>query len=271
MPQLANHLHLPVQSGSDRILALMKRGYTTLRVQAAHPRSCARCGRTSRSPPTSSSAFPVRASAISRPRSSWWPTCSSISRSAFSTAAGPVRRRPRCRTRCRSQVKQQRLRSAAGAARCAGAGDQPPHGRQRAARAGRARRQEGPGRAGRPHREQPLGEFSRARSRCCSASSMSPSPRRARIRCAAGCSRGQIASRVSSASAASREFALEPADNARLASLCGPLDANLRLVESRLGRADSPPRPVLSRPGRARRGHRGGAARPVRADQAPAS
>ena len=28
--KLANHLHLPVQSGSDRVLALMKRGYTTL-------------------------------------------------------------------------------------------------------------------------------------------------------------------------------------------------------------------------------------------------
>jgi len=40
---------------------------------------------------------------------------------------------------------------------------------------------------------------------------------------------------VSSASAATREFALEPADNARLASLCGPLDGNLRQVESRLG------------------------------------
>ena len=40
---------------------------------------------------------------------------------------------------------------------------------------------------------------------------------------------------MSSTSAASREFALEPADNSRLASLCGPLDANLRLVESRLG------------------------------------
>ena len=38
-----------------------------------------------------------------------------------------------------------------------------------------------------------------------------------------------------SPSAASREFALEPANNSRLASLCGPLDANLRLVESRLG------------------------------------
>ncbi len=32
-----------------------------------------------------------------------------------------------------------------------------------------------------------------------------------------------------------REFSLEPADNRRLASLCGPLESNLRLVESRLG------------------------------------
>ncbi len=32
-----------------------------------------------------------------------------------------------------------------------------------------------------------------------------------------------------------REFDLEPTDNARLANLCGPLDENLRLVESRLG------------------------------------
>jgi tRNA-2-methylthio-N6-dimethylallyladenosine synthase len=30
IPKLANHLHLPVQSGSDRILSMMKRGYTVL-------------------------------------------------------------------------------------------------------------------------------------------------------------------------------------------------------------------------------------------------
>ncbi|MGH8135228.1 MAG: tRNA (N6-isopentenyl adenosine(37)-C2)-methylthiotransferase MiaB [Steroidobacteraceae bacterium] len=43
-PKLANYLHLPVQSGSDRILALMKRGYTRLeykqkirRLRAARP------------------------------------------------------------------------------------------------------------------------------------------------------------------------------------------------------------------------------------------
>jgi len=44
LPQLAAHVHLPVQSGSDRILAAMKRGYTALeyrsiarRVRAARP------------------------------------------------------------------------------------------------------------------------------------------------------------------------------------------------------------------------------------------
>ena len=34
--------------------------------------------------------------------------------------------------------------------------------------------------------------------------------------------------------AVNREFELQPVDNARLANLCGPLDENLRLVESRL-------------------------------------
>ena len=34
VPQLVGHLHLPVQSGSDRILALMKRGHTTLEYKA---------------------------------------------------------------------------------------------------------------------------------------------------------------------------------------------------------------------------------------------
>lgn len=34
VPKLANHCHLPVQSGSDRILAQMKRGYTALEYKA---------------------------------------------------------------------------------------------------------------------------------------------------------------------------------------------------------------------------------------------
>ena len=40
---------------------------------------------------------------------------------------------------------------------------------------------------------------------------------------------------MSSHAAGAREFALEPEDNERLANLCGPLDANLRLIEARLG------------------------------------
>ena len=34
MPQLVNHLHLPVQHGSDRILSAMKRGYTVLQYKS---------------------------------------------------------------------------------------------------------------------------------------------------------------------------------------------------------------------------------------------
>ncbi len=47
LPQLVDHVHLPVQSGSDRILSAMKRGYTALeyksiirRLRAARPRAC---------------------------------------------------------------------------------------------------------------------------------------------------------------------------------------------------------------------------------------
>lgn len=47
IPQLANHVHLPVQAGSDRVLAAMKRGYTALeyksiirRLRAVRPNIC---------------------------------------------------------------------------------------------------------------------------------------------------------------------------------------------------------------------------------------
>src|SRR4029077_2430732 len=39
---------------------------------------------------------------------------------------------------------------------------------------------------------------------------------------------------TASASSSLREFDLIPSDNTRLANLCGPLDENLRLLESRL-------------------------------------
>src|SRR5215813_1127565 len=57
VPKLAGHLHLPVQSGSDRVLALMKRGYTSLefkekirKLRAARPASASRRISSSASP-----------------------------------------------------------------------------------------------------------------------------------------------------------------------------------------------------------------------------
>jgi tRNA-2-methylthio-N6-dimethylallyladenosine synthase len=43
IPQLAPHVHLPVQAGADRILALMKRGYTVLEYKAIVRRLRAAC------------------------------------------------------------------------------------------------------------------------------------------------------------------------------------------------------------------------------------
>ena len=41
LPKLVSHVHLPVQSGSDRILAAMKRGYTALEYKSIIRRLCA--------------------------------------------------------------------------------------------------------------------------------------------------------------------------------------------------------------------------------------
>jgi tRNA-2-methylthio-N6-dimethylallyladenosine synthase len=43
IPQLANHVHLPVQAGSDRVLAAMKRGYTALEYRSIVRRLRAQC------------------------------------------------------------------------------------------------------------------------------------------------------------------------------------------------------------------------------------
>ena len=56
VPELANYLHLPVQTGSDRVLGLMKRGHTVLEYKQKI-RRCAKNDRTSACHRILSSAF----------------------------------------------------------------------------------------------------------------------------------------------------------------------------------------------------------------------
>ena len=159
VPQLANHLHLPVQSGSDRILALMKRGYTALEykqriraLRAVRPDIAISTDIIVGFPGETERDFEATLKLVADVQFDQ-SFCFLYSRRPGTPAASLPDEVPLL-------TKQQRLATAAGAARCAGTGNQPPHGRQRAARAGRAWRQEGSGGARRPHREQPLGELS---------------------------------------------------------------------------------------------------------------
>jgi tRNA-2-methylthio-N6-dimethylallyladenosine synthase len=66
VPKLVSHLHLPVQSGSDRVLAAMKRGYTVLEYKSVVRKLRAARPDISLSTRTSSSAFPARPRTTSR-------------------------------------------------------------------------------------------------------------------------------------------------------------------------------------------------------------
>ena len=120
-PKLVSHLHLPVQSGSDRVLALMKRGYTASKYKAKIDEARAVRPGISIVDRTSSSASRARPSRTSRPRSS------SIARSRFRPVV-QLHIQPAARYAGRGaagdmprEVKQARLAAAAGAARRASA------------------------------------------------------------------------------------------------------------------------------------------------------
>ena len=89
-PVLCDHVHLPVQSGSKKVLAAMDRLYTRDRVHAAHRVAEERASAIIRSPPTSSSASPARPKRTSSRRSTCWTRCSTTRCSASNIRRGPT-------------------------------------------------------------------------------------------------------------------------------------------------------------------------------------
>ncbi len=141
VPQLANYLHLPVQSGSDRILMAMKRGYTALeykqkirKLRAVRPDIMHLLGLHHRLPRRDRERFrsdhePDRRRRL---RSVLQLHLQPSPRYAGGVAAG----------RCHSGREAQATGDSAGAHQSAARGDQSSHGRHGATCAGRAAREE---------------------------------------------------------------------------------------------------------------------------------
>ena len=161
MPKLANYLHLPVQSGSDRILAAMKRGYTRLEYKQK-----IRKLRAVRPDISLSSDFIV--GFPGETEADFQQTLDLIADIGFDQSFSFIySRRPGTpAASLPDELTHERqagaARAPAGAGRRAVAAHQRVHGRQRPARAGREAVAPRRARARRPHREHALGQLRRA-------------------------------------------------------------------------------------------------------------
>ncbi len=162
VPKLASHLHLPVQSGSDRVLALMKRGYTSLefkekirKLRLARPGLAISTDFIIGFPGESERDFEAT---LKLTRDVGFDQSFNF---IYSRRPGtPAASLPDDTT---PEEKEAPLHGLAGVARRKRLADQPGDGRQRPARAGRTQRSQRRARARRQDRKQSLGEFRRTR------------------------------------------------------------------------------------------------------------
>ena len=160
IPKLASHVHLPLQSGSDRVLAAMKRGYTALeyksivrRLRAARPDISISSDFIVGFPGETERDFDATMKLVDRDRLRRLLLLSL--QPATGHAGGGNRRRHAVAGETGAPG------AIAGADRSAGECDQPGHDRRQPARAGRGPRKKESGRALRPQRQQPHGELRR--------------------------------------------------------------------------------------------------------------
>ena len=106
---VCEHIHLPLQSGSTRILKAMRRTYSRERYLDARRAAARRDSRTSRSAPTSSSASPARRKTTSRRRSTSSRRCATTAPSRSSTRRGAAPTPPTMADQVPEPVKHERL------------------------------------------------------------------------------------------------------------------------------------------------------------------